>query len=46
MWLTARDVSRRAEPDIRPLGRAALHLLQIGRTACLFHWQAMCRLGI
>jgi hypothetical protein len=22
-WLTARDVSRRAEPDVRPLGRAA-----------------------
>jgi hypothetical protein len=22
MWLTARDVSQRAEPDVRPLGRA------------------------
>jgi hypothetical protein len=23
MWSTARDVSQRAEPDVRPLGRAA-----------------------
>jgi hypothetical protein len=22
MWLVARDVSQRAEPDVRPLGRA------------------------
>jgi hypothetical protein len=33
-WPTARDVSQRAEPDIRPLGRAALHFLQIGHVAC------------
>ena len=45
-WPTARDVSQRAEPDVRPLGRAALHLLRIGRAACLFHWLVMCRLGI
>jgi hypothetical protein len=46
MWPTACDVSQRAEPDVRPLGRATLHLLRIGRAACLFHWQVMCRLGI
>jgi hypothetical protein len=45
-WPTARDVSQRAEPNVRPLGRAALHLLRIGRAACLFHWQVMCRLNI
>jgi hypothetical protein len=43
---TARDASQRAEPDVRPLGRAALHLLQTRRAAYLFHWQVMCRLGI
>jgi hypothetical protein len=36
-WLTAHDVSQRAESDIRPLGRAGLHLLWIRRVACLFH---------
>jgi hypothetical protein len=36
-WHIARDVSQRAEPDVRPLGRAALHLLWIRRAACLFH---------
>jgi hypothetical protein len=45
-WPTARDVSQRAEPDVRPLGRAALHLLRIRRVVCLFHWQVMCRLSI
>jgi hypothetical protein len=45
-WPTARDVSQRAEPDVRPLGRAALHLLRIRRASCLFHWQVMCRLDI
>jgi hypothetical protein len=45
-WPTAHDVSQRAEPDVRPLGHAALHLLRIRRTACLFHWQVMCRLDI
>jgi hypothetical protein len=45
-WPTVRDVSQRAEPDVRPLGRAVLHLLRIGRAACLFHWQVMCRLDI
>jgi hypothetical protein len=43
-WPTAHDVSQRAEPDVRPLGRAALHLLRIRRAACLFHCQVMCRL--
>jgi hypothetical protein len=37
-WPTAHDVSQRAEPDVRPLGRVALHLLRIRRAACLFHW--------
>jgi hypothetical protein len=37
-WPTAHDVSQRAEPDVRPLGRAALHLLRIKHAACLFHW--------
>jgi hypothetical protein len=46
MWPTAHDVSQRVEPDVRPLGRAALHLLRIRHAACLFHWQVMCRLGI
>jgi hypothetical protein len=45
-WPTARDVSQRAEPDVRPLGRATLHLLRIRRASCLFHWQVMCRLDI
>jgi hypothetical protein len=45
-WLAARDVSQWAKPDVRPLGRAALHLLRIGHAACLFHWRVMCRLGI
>jgi hypothetical protein len=45
-WPTAHDVSQRVEPDVRPPGRAALHLLRIRRAACLFHWQVMCRLGI
>jgi hypothetical protein len=41
-WPTARDVSQRAEPDVRPLGHATLHLLRIRRATCLFHWQVMC----
>jgi hypothetical protein len=28
-WPTAHDVSQRVEPDIRPLGHVALHLLRI-----------------
>ena len=35
-WPTAHDVSQRAEPDVRPLGRAALHLLRRRHAACLF----------
>jgi hypothetical protein len=46
MWPNAHDVSQRAEPDVRPLGRAVLHLLRIKRAACLFRWQVMCHLGI
>jgi hypothetical protein len=36
-WPTAHDVSQRPEPDVRPLGHAALHLLWIRRVAYLFH---------
>ena len=32
-WPTAHDVSQRAQPDVRPLGRATLHLLWIRRAA-------------
>jgi hypothetical protein len=45
-WPTAHDVSQRAKPDVRPLGRAALHLLRIRHAACLIHWQVMCRLDM
>jgi hypothetical protein len=37
MWPTADDESQQVEPDVRPLGHAALHLLRIRRAACLFH---------
>jgi hypothetical protein len=33
-WPTACDVSPRAGPDVRPLGRVALHLLRIRHAAC------------
>jgi hypothetical protein len=45
-WPTTRDVSQQVEPDVRPLGRVALHLLQIKCVACLFHWQVMCHIDI
>jgi hypothetical protein len=45
-WPTARDVSQRAEPDVRPLGRTMLHLMRIRRAACPLHWRVMCRLSI
>jgi hypothetical protein len=45
-WPIAHDVSQRAKPHVRPLGRAALHLLRIRHAACLIHWQVMCRLDM
>jgi hypothetical protein len=36
-WPSARDVSSRAEPDVRPLGRAAPHLSRIRRAALAFN---------
>jgi hypothetical protein len=41
-WPTARDVSQRAEPDVRPLGRAFI----AGEAHRLSSWQVMCRLSI
>jgi hypothetical protein len=42
MWPTARDVSQRAELDVRPLGRA--FIAEVARR--LSSWQVMCRLSI
>jgi hypothetical protein len=41
-WPTARDVSQRAEPDIRPLGRTFI----AEEARHLSSWQVMCRLSI
>jgi hypothetical protein len=41
-WPTARDVSQRAEPDVRPLGRAFI----AEEARRLSSWQVMCRLSI
>jgi hypothetical protein len=42
MWPTARDVSQRVEPDLRPLGRAFI----AEEARRLSSWQVMCRLSI
>jgi hypothetical protein len=42
MWSTARDVSQRAEPNVRPLGRAFI----AEEARRLSSWQVMCRLSI
>jgi hypothetical protein len=44
-WPTARDVSQRAEPDVRPLGRVTSAFIaeEVRR---LSSWQVMCRLSI
>ena len=44
-WPTARDVSQRAEPDIRPMGRASSAFIA-DKARRLSHWQVMCRLSI
>jgi hypothetical protein len=41
-WPTVRDVSQRAEPDVRPLGRAFI----AKEARRLSSWQVMCRLSI
>jgi hypothetical protein len=44
-WLAARDVSQRAEPYVRPLGRAAPAFIA-EEARRLSNWQVMCRLSI
>jgi hypothetical protein len=44
-WPTARDVSQRAEPDVRPLGRVSSAFIA-DEARRLSNWQAMCRLSI
>jgi hypothetical protein len=44
-WPTARDVSQRAEPDVRPMGRASSAFIA-DKARRLSHWQVMCRLSI
>jgi hypothetical protein len=44
-WPTARDVSQRVEPDVRPLGRASSAFIA-DKTRRLSNWQVMCRLSI
>jgi hypothetical protein len=41
-WHTARDLSQRAEPDVRPLGRTFI----TEEARRLSSWQVMCRLSI
>jgi hypothetical protein len=41
-WPTARDISQRAEPDVRPLGYAFI----AEEARRLSSWQVMCRLSI
>jgi hypothetical protein len=44
-WPTARDVSQRAEPDVRPLSRAFSAFI-VDKARRLSNWQVMCRLSI
>jgi hypothetical protein len=44
MWPTVRDVSQRAEPDVRPLGRASSAFIA-DKVRRLSNWQVMCRLS-
>jgi hypothetical protein len=44
-WPTARDVSQRAEPDLRPLSHAFLAFI-VDKERRLSNWQVMCRLSI
>jgi hypothetical protein len=45
MWPTAHDVSQRAEPDVRPLGRAFSAFIA-DKARHLSNWHVMCRLSI
>jgi hypothetical protein len=40
-WPTARDVSQRAEPDVRPLSRASSAFIA-DKARRLSNWQVMC----
>jgi hypothetical protein len=44
-WPTARDISQRAEPDVRPPGRATSAFIA-EEARRLSSWQVMCRLSI
>jgi hypothetical protein len=44
-WPTARDISQRAEPDVRPSGHAASAFIA-EEARRLSSWQVMCRLSI
>jgi hypothetical protein len=44
-WPTARDVSQRAEPDVRPLGRTASAFI-VDKACRLTNCLVMCRLSI
>jgi hypothetical protein len=44
-WPAARDVSQRAEPDVRPLGRTSSAFIA-HKARRLSNWQVMCRLNI
>jgi hypothetical protein len=41
MWTTARDVSQRTEPGIKPLGYTTPAFIADKTSACLFQWQAV-----
>jgi hypothetical protein len=41
-WTTARDLSQRTEPDIKPLGYTAPTFITDKTSACPFQWQAAC----
>jgi hypothetical protein len=42
MWTTARDVSQRTEPSVKPLGYTAPAFIADKTSACPFQWQAAC----
>jgi hypothetical protein len=44
-WPTTRDVSQRAEPDVRPLSRTSSAFI-VDKARRLPNWQVMCRLSI
>jgi hypothetical protein len=44
-WPTARDVSQRVEPNVRPLGRVSSAFI-VDKARRLPNWQVMCCLNI